>query len=305
MLGINNIGTYICENKFSNFKRKHDFNINDEFIKNKIGFQELSKINTNENTSELCLKALKNIGMELNLKSIECLILVSQNPDVKIPHTSAILHKKLNLSSNCACFDIGLGCSGYVYGLSIILSFMSTNKLKNGLLFTCDPYSKIIDQKDKNTCLLFGDAASVTYINDSYIYKPLAFKFGTNGGGYTDILCENNTLNMNGRAVFEFSATVIPKHILDFLHEQNFNIADIEYFIFHQGSKYIIDTLKKRLNIEDSKAPFLANFYGNTISSSIPILLEKELFRKNSYNNILLSGFGAGLSWGSTILQRK
>ncbi|WP_257939296.1 ketoacyl-ACP synthase III [Campylobacter lari] len=305
MLGISDIGTYICSDKISNFDRKTDFDINDEFIKEKIGFQSLSKSSDEEKTSTLCLKAFEKIKHKIDLSNIDCLILISQNPDVKIPHTSAILHNKLNLSKNCACFDVGLGCSGYVYGLSIILSFMQNNNLKHGLLFTCDPYRKIIDNNDKNTSLLFGDGASVSYISKDYKYKIKSFKFGTDGSKYTSILCEKDILSMNGRGVFEFSATTIPKHIMDFLQEEQINFNNIDRFIFHQGSKYIVDTLRQRLKLDEEKVPFDANFYGNTVSSSIPILLENEFQKEKCYNNILISGFGTGLSWASAILQGK
>ncbi|EAH8848254.1 ketoacyl-ACP synthase III [Campylobacter lari] len=304
MLGICDIGTYICSNKISNFERKKDFDINDEFIREKIGFQSLSKSSDEEKTSTLCLKAFEKIQHKIDLSSIDCLVLISQNPDVKIPHTSAILHNKLNLSKNCACFDVGLGCSGYVYGLSIILSFMQSNNLKHGLLFTCDPYRKIIDNNDKNTSLLFGDGASVSYISKDYKYKIKSFKFGTDGSKYTNILCEKDVLFMNGRGVFEFSATTIPNHIINFLQEEQIDLQNIDRFIFHQGSKYIVDTIRQRLKLDKDKVPFGANFYGNTVSSSIPILLENE-FRKKCYNTILISGFGTGLSWASAILQGK
>ncbi|EAH8202159.1 putative sulfate exporter family transporter [Campylobacter lari] len=207
-------------------------------------------------------------------------------------------------------FGVTLGgggsiCSGYVYGLSIILSFMQNNNLKHGLLFTCDPYRKIIDDNDKNTSLLFGDGASVTYISKDFIYTPIAFKFGTDGSKFESILCKKDILSMNGRGVFEFSATTIPKHIMDFLQEEQINLNNVDRFIFHQGSKYIVDTLRQRLKLDEEKVPFDANFYGNTVSSSIPILLENEFKKEKCYNNILISGFGTGLSWASAILQGK
>lgn len=304
MLGLNNIGIYICEERICNTTRKEKFNIDDNFIREKIGFLNLSKKSNTQSVLDLCLKAFDDLKNKTEVKDIDCLVLVSQNQDIKIPHTSALLHKELNLDQNCACFDIGLGCSGYVYALNIVLSFMKNNALNNALIFTCDPYSKIIDENDKNTALLFGDGASVSLINKDFLYQAKAFKFGTNAKLGSSISCQKDVLFMNGRGVFEFSATIIPKHIDAFLNEQNLSKDEIDKFIFHQGSKYIIDTLAKRLNISSAKAPFLASNYGNTVSSSIPILLSKELENKNN-QNILLSGFGTGLSWASTILQRR
>ena len=120
--------------------------------------------------------------MNVLFSLIDCLVVVTQNPDGDgLPHTSAIVHAKLNLKTSCAVFDISLGCSGYVYSLSIIKSFMESNSLKNGLLFTCDPYSKIIDINDKNTSMLFGDAATVTMMNTKPKLLLDKFIFATSG----------------------------------------------------------------------------------------------------------------------------
>ncbi|EAI4098329.1 ketoacyl-ACP synthase III [Campylobacter jejuni] len=305
MLGIREIGIYIPEKKISNYTKIKDFNIDEYFIKEKIGFETLSIKHDQETVLDLCLKAFTNLKKKTCIGNIDCIVVITQNPDQRIPHTSAIIHKYLNLSKNCACFDISLGCSGYVYGLSNIISFMKFNHLKNGLLFTCDPYSKIIDPKDKNTKLLFGDAASVSYIGNNPLIIPEAFQFGTDGSGENHINCKENKLSMNGREVFNFAATIIPKHIENFLQEQKLTKDNINLFLIHQGSKYIIDTLLKRLQIEKYKIPFKANFYGNTVSSSIPILLESIIKDKKDYNRILISGFGTGFSWGSAILQIK
>ena len=257
-----------------------------------------------EKASDLCVKAYENLlnKIDLDKNNIDCCIVVTQNPDFNIPHTSAIVHGKLELPQECACFDISLGCSGYVYGLSNIISFMKNNNLRNGLLFTADPYSEIIDKEDKNTALLFGDGATVTYVNDDAKFVPIDFTFGTNGSGYKELLCRD-TLYMNGRAVFNFTATTVPKHIQTILEKNNLEDDDIDKYILHQGSKYIVDTIRKRLKVSIEKVPFDMYEYGNTISSSIPILLEKEI-QKDENKKVVISGFGVGLSWGSAILEK-
>ena len=304
MLGITEIASYLPKKRISNYDKKEKFNIDDNFIEKKIGVKYHTIKEENEKASDLCVKAFKNLQekMYIDKSKIDCLIVVTQNPDYNIPHTSAIVHGKLELLQNCACFDISLGCSGYVYGLSIIISFMKYNNLKNGLLFTADPYSEIIDYNDKNTDLLFGDGATVTYISDNCIYKPKVFKFGTNGSGYKDILCEDK-LYMNGRGVFNFTATTIPKHIKELLEENGLSDSDIDKYILHQGSKYIVDTIRKRLKVDKEKVPFDMYEYGNTVSSSIPIILEKELHK--GYSRLLLSAYGIGLSWGSGVLEKS
>ncbi|QIR75448.1 ketoacyl-ACP synthase III [Sulfurospirillum diekertiae] len=303
MLGIQEIASYLPEKKISNYDKKKQFALEDDFIENKIGVRRHGIKEDYQKASDLCVEAYSKLINKLAIKKeeIDCCIVVTQNPDYKIPHTSAIVHGKLELSSQCACFDVSLGCSGYVYGLSIIMSFMKSNQLKKGILFTADPYSEIVDIEDKNTCLLFGDAASVTYITEEGKLIPKDFSFGTSGKDYKELLCKDK-LFMNGRAVFNFTATIVPNHIREFLKKNLLQETDIDQYIFHQGSKYIVDTIRKRLQIIEDKVPFDIYDYGNTISSSIPIILEKEIY-KNKSKTIVISGFGVGLSWASAILE--
>lgn len=304
MLGIKNIASFLPEKKISNYDKKEKFELDDDFIENKIGVKSQTLKEKHEKASDLCVKAFENLikKMDLEKESIDCCVVVTQNPDFNIPHTSAIVHGKLELSQECACFDISLGCSGYVYGLSNIIAFMQSNGLKNGLLFTADPYSDIIDYDDKNTALIFGDGATVTYINENPLYIAKDFSFGTNGKAHKEILCDKK-LYMNGRAVFNFTATTIPKHIQKLLAKNDLEDKDIDKYILHQGSKYIVDTIRKRLKVDEAKVPFDMYEYGNTVSSAVPIILEKEL----TYNpkRLLMSAYGVGLSWGSAILEKN
>jgi 3-oxoacyl-[acyl-carrier-protein] synthase-3 len=304
MLGIKEIASYLPENKISNYDKKEKFEMDDDFIENKIGVRCQAIKEIDEKASDLCVKAFESLTKKiaLNKAEIDCCIVVTQNPDYNIPHTSAIVHGKLELSQQCACFDISLGCSGYIYGLSAIISFMKNNSLEHGLLFTSDPYSDIIDIEDKNTALLFGDGATVTYIGEDGVFIPRDFSFGTNGKDYKELLCEEK-LYMNGRAVFNFAATTIPKHIEELLHKNNLENSDVDKYVLHQGSKYIVDTIRKRLKVSEDKVPFDMHEYGNTVSSSIPIILEKEIIKEEN-KRFLISGFGVGLSWGSAIIEK-
>lgn len=305
MLGISEIASYLPNKKVSNYDKKDKFELDNDFLDNKIGVRQRALKEEDEKASDLCIKAFKNLVKKINIDKsiIDCCVVVTQNPDYNIPHTSAIVQGKLELSNECACFDIALGCSGYVYGLSNIIAFMKSNNLKNGLLFTADPYSEIIDKEDKNTALLFGDGATVTYINEDALYIPKDFSFGTNGSSYKELICEDR-LYMNGRAVFNFTATTVPKHIQALLQKNNLDDEEIDKYILHQGSKYIVDTIRKRLKVSGDKVPFDMYEYGNTISSSIPIILEDEI--KNSENKkMVISGFGVGLSWGSAIIEKN
>ena len=305
MLGIEEIGSYIPHGRISNYSRKEKFGITDQFIEEKIGVAEVSLKEKEEDTSDLCVKAYQNLRVKKDISpdEIEVIVVVTQNPDYNIPHTSAILHGKFDIPNKCACFDISLGCSGYVYALSVIQSFMNANGMKKGLLFTCDPYSKIIDPDDKNTSLLFGDGAAVTLISDHPAYTFGKFTFGTMGKDYKNLICEDGKLRMNGRAVFNFTAKVLPDDIERAAKINNVTFDKIDKFVFHQGSKFIVDTLTKRIGLPHEKVIFNAKNFGNTVSSSIPIILETEIHDKGN-KLILLSGFGVGLSWSSSVLKR-
>jgi 3-oxoacyl-[acyl-carrier-protein] synthase-3 len=305
MLGITEISSYVPSKKVSNYDRMDYFGLSEDFIENKIGIHSLSIKDSGQKSSDMCVKVYENLLKKINnniTEKIDCCIVVTQNPDYNIPHVSAIVHGKLGFSNQCACFDISLGCSGYTYGLSVIFSFMKSNKLKNGLLFTSDQYSEIIDNKDKNTSLIFGDGSTVTYVSNKVIFKPIQFDFGTNGSMYKELLCDNS-LYMNGRSIFNFTAVNIPIHIKKMLDKSGMFDSDIDKYILHQASKYIVDTITERLNVNRNKVPFDISDYGNTVSSSIPFILEKEMYNENN-NIIVLSGYGVGLSWGGSIIIR-
>ena len=306
MIGIEAIGTYIPHGRIDNRARMEKFEVDELFLADKTGMMRLSVKGENEDSSDLCCRAYEDLKASTGLKDddVDCIVVVTQNPDGSgLPHTSAVVHAKLELPSSCAAFDISLGCSGYVYGLSIIQAFMTANGMRKGVLFTADPYSKIVDENDKNTSLLFGDAATATLIGDAPVWQMGRFLFGSQGseGMAIQVSSETKHLEMNGRSVFSFSATVVPKNIKDMLSRNNMSVDDIDCFLFHQGSRFIVDTLQKRLGAPSDKVPFEAGDYGNTVSSSIPLLLQNL---GADDKRVVLSGFGVGLSWGRTVLSR-
>ena len=308
---ISRIAGYIPDGRLDNYARQNDFGITAEFIDTKLGVNAVARKSDEQETSDLCVSAYNALTEEAGQQydDVDCLIVCTQNPDAQgIPHTSAIVHGKLGLPESCASFDISLGCSGYVYGLSIISSFMSANGLHRGLLFTADPYSKIVNMDDKNTCLLFGDGATVTLIetstSDTGVWRPDHFQFFTRGRDGAALCIENEQLHMNGRAVFSFSATETPPLITRSLEAAGLTQQEVDLFLLHQGSKYIVDTIRARLDIPADKVPFGMTTYGNTVSSSIPMLLKAQLDNPE-LSKLLLCGFGVGLSAASCILTRQ
>lgn len=305
-LGIKGIGTYIPAGRAANSERIADFEIDETFLEQKLGVVTRSIKAAAESTTDLCLQSFADLQSKggPNLSEIDCVIVVTQNPEVRIPHVSAVIHGRLGLKESCACFDISLGCSGYVYGLATIQAFMQTHGYQTGLLFTADPYSPIIDSSDKNTSLLFGDAATVTWIGTDPLFTTGRFTFGTIGRDHAELTCgSNGQLFMNGRAVFNFAAHYVPADIRKLASLNEVALEDIDRFVFHQGSKYIIDTLTRLLRLPVNRVALDLREYGNTVSSSIPLILQRELSQSEN-QRIALCGFGAGLSWASTLLTR-
>lgn len=306
MLGIKAIASYLPEGRISNYARKQQFDIDDQFIEEKIGFRAVARMAPHENTSTLCVQAYGRLQDKAMVASekIQAVCVVTQNPDSGIPHVSAMLHGLLGLQESCACFDMSLGCSGWVHGLALFHAFMSANGMQHGLLFTADPYSKVIDEADKNTALLFGDGATVTYVSTEPVFVPGKSTYGTLGADSAELCTKAGKLYMNGRAIFNFAARHVPQDVQRVLALNGLSIDAVDRFVLHQGSKYILDALVKRLRIKPEKVPFAAAEYGNTVSSSVPMVLESEM--ENAMNNVILvCGFGVGLSWSSTVLTRN
>jgi 3-oxoacyl-[acyl-carrier-protein] synthase-3 len=304
--GIREIGTYIPEKRLDNTKKQEKFGFKESFLEEKIGVFKTSLKDESEDCSDMCVKAFKDLSKKVVVEKsdIEVMIVVTQNPDDRMPHAGALVHKKLGMAVSCASFDISLGCSGFIYGLSVITSFMKANNMKKGILFTSDPYSKIIDPDDRNTTLLFGDGATASLIAyDEPVIVPGKFSFGTLGEKWEEIRLINDKLFMNGQQVVKFVKRYIPDDIRKNIADNGYDLENIDRFVLHQASKFMVDIVAEDLGVNPSKVPFDIRNYGNTISSSIPLVLEKELHNKEN-RTILISGFGVGLSYGSCVLKR-
>lgn len=307
MIGITDIACYLPPATLSNLERAAAAAKSPEFIRDKIGFLRVLRKAPAQETSDLCVAAFTALQAKRSIdkSAIDCLVVCTQNPDGHgLPHTAAVLQAKLGLSQQVAAFDISLGCSGFVYGLGVVAGFMEVNGFKHGLLFTADPYSKILDPADLDTALLFGDAATVTYLTAQPVYRPLKSRFATDGrlGHSIQVPRAGGRLAMLGSNVFKFTMTVVPEQIEACLKDNSLSKDEVDLYLFHQGSKFIVDNLGKKLGLAPERAPFEAAETGNTVSSTLPLMLERRL--QAGPPRILMSGFGVGLSWATTVLQR-
>lgn len=306
MIGIQCISAYLPGAVIDNAAQAKGFDADEDFIRDKIGMLHLSRKADTEKTSDMAVQAVLKLQQEhgIDLSNTECLVLVTQNPDGHgLPHTSAVVHHQLNLPSACAVFDISLGCSGYVQALSIAKAFMQSQNMRHGLLVTADPYSKIINPADRDTAMLFGDGASATWLSEEAVWHIGVADFGIQSQQHDALQTrDDGHLYMNGRAVFTFAATQVPASVKRVLEKAQLGMADLDQVFLHQGSRYIVDTLAKRIGSE-GKTPFASSAYGNTVSSSIPMMLAQHL--NPAWSKVLLCGFGVGLSWATCLLEKN
>lgn len=307
MIGIKAIASYIPTRSVDNIERAQGFGETDEFVRSKIGALRLPIKEATQETSDLAMLAVQALFEqcpELEKASVDAIVVVTQNPDGEgLPHTAAILQNKLGLPTTVAAFDISLGCSGYVYGLFALKGLLEVSGLSNGILVTADPYSKIIDSGDRVTSLLFGDAATATWLGPAPYWTLDAVSYGTNGAGAAHLKTEQGRFYMNGRQVFNFALSQVAPHIKQLLQREGLSPEDVDIYCLHQGSAAIVDAIAKKFpGLEERFTKDILET-GNTVSSSIPLLLQKHAL-EDSMNRIVLCGFGVGLSWASAIISK-
>ena len=259
-------------------------------------------------------KLFKNFG--LKPKDFDGLIFCSQSPVKNIPGNASILHGELNLNQNSMAFDINLACSGYVYGLEIARSLVESSTCSRILFITSDTYTRFLHPKDRSTRGIFGEGATATAISAKKIkYEIVKSKLYTDGKKYKMFeACldtssgeiTTNKIKMNGLGVLSFFNSVVPKAVTTSLDSLKILQSDVDLFIFHQASKLALDSLQAILKIPSDKFFVNISDKGNLVSSSIPVALA-DVISSEDYNdakNIMLVGFGVGLSWGTVLLRK-
>lgn len=248
---------------------------------------------------------------------INYIILCTQNPDYKLPATSCIIQDKIGLDKSIGAIDVNQGCSGYVYSLSLAKGLISCGIADRMLVFTADKYSSIIDKNDRGNKTLFGDAATCTILSSEP--KGLAlqvddFVFGTDGSGFDRLIVKNggsknsldgssdDKLYMNGKDIFTFTLKEVPKLVVK-CNKKN-KINNPEFYIFHQANKFMLESLRKKIGVPKNKFLYEIENYGNTVSSTIPIVIHHHNVQFLPDNRVILAGFGVGLSMAAVILTK-
>ncbi len=319
MAFIQHISIYIPSNKISNediTKRFPDWN--SEQIFEKIGIKNRNRTSEDEFTSDIAVKAVENLIHEtgINKEDVDYLMVCTQSPDYFLPTTACLVQDRVGLRKTSGAIDINQGCSGYIYGLSLADALVTSGQFKNVVLVTAETYTKYIHKEDKGNISLFGDASTATLIGEQGRYRIGKFNLGSDGSGAENLIMKNgatknrktqddsdldNFLFMNGKEIFNFTAKNIPNLVKENLKKNNFEIDDIQQFIFHQANSFMLNFLRKKIEISEEKFVLEMENVGNTVSSSIPIAF-KKIFNED-YMNVMLVGFGVGYSWGAVCVQ--
>ena len=296
-----------------------------------VGIHERRICDSDTFASDLCFKAAKKLmeDNDIDPLSIDMLLFMSQGADYRIPATACILQNRLGMSKDCAAMDLSLGCSGYVYALSAAFAYASMEGIDRVLLLDGEAFSKIVNQRDKVNVPLYGDAGTATLVEKGDFGESV-FILHTDGSGEDAVkvpagmripitperlkVLEREDGNMrsdievymDGMEVFNFALRVVPKGVKELMKESGESFDDIYYLVFHQSNRFMTDFFIKKLKFSPSRVPYCIDRYGNTSSASVPLTIASELKDMGgSPAKIVMCGFGAGLSWGTAMIELK
>ncbi|MBV8254342.1 MAG: ketoacyl-ACP synthase III [Chitinophaga sp.] len=327
---IKRIAVYLPEKKITNEQLVGEFPEWDvDKIANKVGIASRSVSAETEFSSDMAVKAGEMLMHENNLTpdTFDMLILCTQSPDYFLPTTACMVQHRLKLPTSAGAIDINQGCSGYIYGLAFAQGLIAAGTCRNILFITAETYSKHIHPKDKGNRTVFGDAATATWISaEEGIAELGGVVLGSDGSGAENLIVRNGAMKaaksgilieeekdiassgdylfMNGPEIFNFTLKAVPRLLESTLKKNNLPKEKVDWFVFHQANKYMLDHLRKKLDIPEEKFILYMENCGNTVSSTIPIVLKNSFESKTfkSGDQIVLSGFGVGYSWGGTVL---
>lgn len=283
-----------------------------------VGIQSRHVSDGQQCSTDLCLASARDLLQRLdwNPASIDALVMVTQSPDYLLPSSSCLLHRDLELGEDCAAFDVGLGCSGYPYGLWLANMMVASGQCRRVLLLHGETPSLFANPKDRSTALLFGDAGSATAIEaDSRASAKWHYNLKTDGKGYEALIIKAGGfrerhssdptryyVSMNGPQLFTFTSQHVPTLIKETLELAGQSEEAVDYFIFHQANRFITKHIAKKMNIPDSKIPSTIETYGNTGGVSVPLTITQGLQKVDHDGTRLMAlGYGVGLSWSSAL----
>ena len=283
--------------------------INKDWIKKaileKTGVNKKRISKPNETIQDL-IKGLKKKYKNINeLHKCGLMILVTQTPHSTIPSNIHLFQKIFKIKHSTIAFDLNQGCSGYLYALATADSLMQKFKTKSAAIITCDTYSKFISKNNRSCRTVFGDALTLTIIEKTDKKHFIDYTLGSDCSGFDNFKLESNEIKMNGSEMYNFARQSVPLEVEKILKKTKLKKENVKFFIFHQASKLILETLQKSIGIPEEKLFVNISEIGNTTSSSIPLAIQSLMIKKKLKKNdiLLLSGFGVGYSWGTCLYK--
>lgn len=297
-------------------------------IEKKLGIKQRHIAGENETAMDMAIKACEELFHEFDRSKIDFLLLCTQSPDYYLPTSACIMQDRLGLRTEIGALDFNLGCSGFVYGLSIAKGFISAGIANNVLLVVSETYSNHLHPLDKGNRSIFGDAAVAILVEKTDLEKIHHFALGTDGSGWNNLIVPNgalrnrthskaedwtdengalrndDTLYMNGPEIFNFTIEAVPKLVKQVLEKNSMNLNEVDYVIFHQANQYMLEYLREIVGIEEDRFYIDLSETGNTVSATIPIALD-NCIKKGTVapgDKVLLAGFGVGYSYGAVII---
>lgn len=301
-------------------------------VAKKVGVNSRHLAAEDETAGDMAEKAARKLFEEYNVSQsdIDFVMLCTQSPDYFLPSTACILQHKLGIPTTAGAFDYNLGCSGCVYGLAMAKGLIAAGIAKNVLVLTAETYNKYLHPSDKSNRSIFGDGAAACLVSTEGFAEIGEFSLGTDGAGAENLIvktgaarCKQVTGNvsededghqryddylyMNGSAIFNFTLEAVPAMMKDILTKNNMTPDDVEYYVFHQANKFMLNTIRKVCVLPKDKFYVNLEETGNTVSSTVMIGLKQciEAGTITQGMKVMVSGFGVGLSWGGTILNFK
>ena len=293
-------------------------------IEQKTGIRSRYIAEANETASDLAVAASEKLFTQhgVDRSQIDFILLCTQTPDYPLPTTACLIQQRLGLSESCGALDFNLGCSGYVYGVAMAEGLIRCGAARKILLLTAETYSKYIDEEDRSLRTIFGDAAAATLIQASDEQGLGAFRFGTDGSGADTLMVADggakqgadalrprhrkrwkSRLYMDGPSLLSFTVVAVPKLIEEVLQVAQLAPQDVDLYLLHQATRKMLEQLQVRLELNDEKLPIRLEHCGNTVSSTLPILISdlRQEGKIRTGTNTLLIGFGVGWSWAGCV----
>ncbi len=303
-------------------------------VVDKIGIEERRFAESGTCASDLCFAAAELLLLEneVDRGGIDLLIFVSETADYKFPQTAIILQDRLGLKKTCMAFDLPMGCSASIYGLSVAFSLLQNSGLNRALLLFGETNSRVYSPKDRSSAYIFGDAATAMLLDKGDQFLPSYFSINSDGSKYDYIMVQaggsrcpssEQTLQenvvddygncrsleqawMKGPEVFHLVLSAVPKDIKNLLKYLNLSMDEIDFMVFHQANNFMINHVAKKLRIPNEKIPSTIKYFGNTGGVSVPLTITECLadeISKDSPKRIMLSSFGIGMTWGSAVIS--